>query len=409
MTAGPRGAGMPTWMVGLFAIACGLSVATNYYVQALTPAIAKDLHESGATVGLLVTFAQIGFAVGIVLFVPLGDVFRRKRLVPALLIGAAAALGLAAAAPNFAVLASALVVASVCSVAAQVLVPLAATLAHPDLQGRVVGQVMSGLLSGVLLARTVAGLVAAQGGWRLVYVVAAILVAALAITLAVVMPDAAPSSDLAYGRLLMSIGHLVVEHPQLRWRIVYGAVTFAGFGALWTTVALLAADHFHYGEAAIGVLALVGAAGALCAQGSGRLVDAGRLHGATGVFLMLIFIGWALTGPAGHSIAALVAALVLIDVGVQGVHIANQSAIYRLDAAARSRITSAYMTLYFCGGATGSLVAALAYGRVGWSGVVLTGWVFAILGLGIWTFRELSGRDPVRPPSTSRSQRQERA
>ncbi|GLE52267.1 MFS transporter [Mycobacterium montefiorense] len=392
---------LPGWQVGVFATACALSVATNYYVQALTPAIATDLHEPGPTVGLLVTLAQIGFAVGVIFIVPAGDLVRRKPLVCLLLGGTAGALALAAAAPNLTALACALLLASLCSVAAQILVPLAATLASPDRQGRVVGQVMSGLLVGVLLARTIAGLVAAHGGWRLMYGVAAALVAAIAIVLVFSLPDVAPSSTLSYPKLLKSIGSLLVEHPQLRVRIAYGAVTFAGFGSLWTTVALLAADRYHYGEATIGLLALVGAAGALCAQGAGRLVDRGRLHTATGIFLVAILMGWVFAAFGAHNIIALLTALILIDIGVQGVHIANQSAIYRLDPTARSRINSAYIAFYFLGGATGSTIAAIAYGHRGWRAVVLAGIIFGIIGLLMWMLRLLTGRDRDRIPSAT--------
>jgi predicted MFS family arabinose efflux permease len=343
-------------------------------------------------VGLLVPLAQIGFVVGILFIVPLGDLLQRRRLVSVLLIGTALALAVAAVAWNFTVLATATLAAGVCSVAAQVLVALSATLAAPDRQGRVVGQVMSGLLIGVLLARTVAGIVAAGWGWRWVYASAAILMAVLAGVLRVALPEVAASSDLPYRRLLLSVGRLLVVHPQLRVRIIYGAVTFAGFGALWTTIALLAADRYHYNEATIGLLALVGAIGALAAQGSGRLVDAGLLHVATGAFLLTILGGWVAGVYGGNSLAALILSLILIDLGVQGIHIANQSAIYRLDPGARNRITTAYIALYFCGGAIGSVTAAIAYGRAGWSAVVVSGIVFTAIGIVIWALPARNAR-----------------
>lgn len=383
-------------MVALFASSCGVSVATNFYVQALAPTIAKDLGVAGSLVALLVPLSQVGFAVGVVFIVPLGDLVRRRRLVPLLLLGCGASLVLAAVAPSFAVLAAGLATASVCSVAAPILVPFAATLAKPDRQGRVVGQVMSGLLLGVLLARAAAGLVAAQGGWRVVYWIAALLLVSLAVVLAVVLPNVAPSSDLDYRQLLLSVPRLFAKYPQLCWRSIYGAVAFGGFGALWTTVALLLVDRYNYGEAAIGLLALVGAAGALAAQGSGKLVDAGLLHSATGIFWVVILAGWIAAGYGSNRILALVAALILIDLGVQGIHIANQSAIYRLDPAARSRIQAAYITLYFCGGSVGSLVAATMYRYFGWLGVVLVGIVFTVTGITIWIVRASLGFDPLR-------------
>lgn len=381
---------VPGRLVLLLALACGVSVATNYYAQALLAQIADDLRVSGAMTASLVTLAQVGVAIGIVLLVPLGDLMDRRRLVPVLLGLASLALTAEAAAPNFPLLAAGALLASVFAATGQVIVPLAATLAPGHSRGKVIGQVMSGLLLGILLARTVAGLLASVGGWRLVYLVAAVLVASLAVVLRRALPPTRPSSTLRYGRLLVSVLSLVRSHPTLRIRALYGLLTFAAFGAFWTCLALLlAGPPYHYGEAAIGLLSLFGAGGALAARSAGRMVDRGWLHPETGGFLLVGLAGWAIAVAGGRQLLAVIVGMVLIDLAVQGTHIANQTAIYRLDPAARGRVTTAYMSAYFLGGGLGSAFAALAYQHAGWPGVCLVGGGSLLLGLLVWLVEQL--------------------
>ena len=174
------GDGMAPGMVALFAVACGISVASLYYAQPLLPRIATSLGVGSGTAGLIVTAAQIGYGLGLALLVPLGDLLVRRRLVPGILAVAALALFSASVAPTIDLLIASVAVAGVCSVSAQILVPFAATLASPGQRGRVVGTVMSGLLLGILLARTFSGLIAEVAGWRTVYAVAGVLVLLLA-------------------------------------------------------------------------------------------------------------------------------------------------------------------------------------------------------------------------------------
>jgi predicted MFS family arabinose efflux permease len=373
-------------LVLLLAVACGAAVANLYYAQPLLGTIAATLGVSASTTALLVTASQIGYAAGLVLIVPLGDLLNRRRLVPGMLLLTTVGLAGAAVAPNLAGLAIALAVVGTTSVVAQVLVPFASSLAAEDERGRVVGMVMSGLLIGILLARTFSGLVAQLGGWRLVYGLAAAGTLVLAVALARALPDIAPVDGPPYGRLLRSVGTLIAGEPVLRRRMVYGALGMAGFTVVWTSLALLLSrPPFSYGEAVIGLFGLAGLAGAIAAQAAGRAADTGRGRWATGCFLVAILLGWGLLALGRTSAAGLIAGLVVLDLGVQGQHIINQSTIYALRPDARSRLTTAYMSGNFLAGALASAATVWAWQRGGWLAVCGLGATLACIGVVAWS------------------------
>ena len=385
-------------VVLLLAVACGASVANLYYAQPLLDVIARALGVSSGAAGLLVTASQVGYAAGLVFLVPLGDLLDRRRMVSRMLLVTALGLALAAAAPSFAVLALAIGVVGVTSVVAQMLVPLAGSLAAEHERGKVVGDVMSGLLLGILLARTASGLIAEVGGWRLVYVIAAGLMVALSAVLARTLPPTPPVTDLRYRELLRSVGALVRDEPLLRRRMAYGAMGMASFSVLWTAIAfLLSGAPFHYGEGTIGLFGLAGLVGAGAAQGAGRLADRGHGHAATGAFLAAIAIAWVLLALGGTSLALIIAGIVLLDLGIQGQHILNQSTIYTLAPDARSRVTTAYMTNNFLFGALGSAGASAAWSAGGWGAVSALGIGLAAIGLLAWALEHVTVARRARP------------
>ncbi|WP_211210882.1 MFS transporter [Sporichthya polymorpha] len=382
MTTSPT---MDRRLVLLFAVACGASVANLYYAQPLLDRIADDLDVSPGAAGLLVTASQIGYALGLVTIVPLGDLIARHRLVAPLMALCTLALLGAAAAPNLPVLLLAVLGVGVTAVVAQVLVPLAGALAADHERGTVVGTVMSGLLIGILAARTISGLLAAVAGWRTVYVAAAGLCALLGIVLHRMLPRL-PVADpaLTYRGLVRSLWPLVRDEPVVRRRMVYGALGMAGFTVVWTSLAFLMAEDYGKGEAETGLLGLAGLFGAVAALGAGRLADRGWAHRSTGSFLLCVALGWALLWAGGESIAALVAGLVLVDLGMQGQHITNQSILYALRPEARSRLTTLYMTGNFAAGAVASAFAGVAWSAGGWDAVCLVGGGLALVGCLVW-------------------------
>jgi len=381
--------GLSSRLVVLLAVACGATVANLYYAQPLLDTIAHALNVSSGAAGLLVTATQAGYVAGLILIVPLGDRLQRRRLVSRLLVIDAAALAGATAAPSLGMLAAALAVVGVSSVAAQILVPFASSLAAEEERGRVVGRVMSGLLLGILLARTVAGVVAQLGGWRLIYGLAAGAMLILAFVLRRTLPDAAPpEGGLSYGELLRSVGALIREEPTLRLRMTFGFLSMASFSGLWTSIAfLLSGPEYGYSEAVIGVFSLAGLAGAAMASFAGRVADAGHQLAGTRLAAAGVLAGWGLLALGAHSLAALVAGIVLLDLGVQATQILNQSVIFRLRPEARSRLNTAYMTCYFAGAVSGSAGASYAWERGGWGAVSAAGAIAAALGLALTAVR----------------------
>jgi len=369
-------------LVVLLAVACGATVANLYYAQPLLDTIARALNVSSGTAGLLVTATQAGYVAGLVLIVPLGDLLQRRRLVSRLLVIDALALAAATVAPSIGVLAAALAVVGVSSVAAQILVPFASSLAAEEERGRVVGRVMSGLLLGILLARTVAGLVAQLGGWRLIYGLAAGAMLILALVLRRALPVVAPpEGGLGYGELLRSVGTLIREEPTLRLRMAFGFASMVSFSGFWTSIAfLLSGPEYGYSEAVIGLFSLAGIAGAWMAAIAGRVADAGHQLAGTRLAALGVLASWGLLALGAHSLAALVAGIVLFDLGVQATQILNQSVIFRLRPEARSRLNTAYMTCYFAGAVSGSAGASFAWERGGWGAVSTAGAIVAAVG-----------------------------
>jgi predicted MFS family arabinose efflux permease len=392
------GEGISRGLVILLAIATGASVANLYYAQPLLHAIAAGLHSSPSTAALLVTASQIGYAAGLLLIVPLGDLVDRRLLVVRMLGVCALALVIGALAPGLGVLALAIALAGVTSTVAQVLVPFASVLASEDQRGRVVGEVMSGLLTGILVARTFSGLIAQAAGWRAVFGFGAFAMVALALALWRSLPDVPPSERASYPRLLASVGTLLRDEPLLRMRMIYGGMGMASFSVLWTTLALLLSRApFHYGSAVIGLFGLAGMAGAIAAQAAGRAADGGRASRATGLFLAAIAAGWALLAAGQRSVAVLVIGIAVLDLGIQGQHILNQTVIYARRPDARSRLTTAYMTGNFLCGAIASALAAAVWDSGGWGAVCALGGACSGLALVVWAAGRFGALPDVRP------------
>jgi len=408
MPTSATGSRMGPGMVALFAVSCGISAANLYYAQPLLPQISRDLHVGSGRAALVITAGQVGYGIGLALIVPLGDILVRRRLVPGLLLVAAAALLAASVAPDITILIMAVTVAGLCSVAAQILVPFAASLAGDWERGRVVGTVMSGLLLGILLARTFSGLIAQAAGWRTVYVVAGGVVLVLSAVLNRRLPGEHRRPSMDYSELLASVVHLMRTEPVLRLRSAIGGLTFATFNVIWTSLAfLLVGSPYHYGEAVIGLFGLLGASGALAASFSGRLADRGLERWVTGGSLLVLVGSIGLLAIGAHQLWALIAGIVVGDLAIQAVHIQNQQLIFGIHPSARSRLTTGYMVTYFIGGAVGSATTGLAYAADGWSGVIVLGVCYSGSGLALWLASQaglIHRRSKGRPaPRSARS------
>lgn len=377
--------GLSPALILLMSVATGLAVASNYYAQPLLETIARNFSLSASSAGFIVTAAQLGYAVGLLFLVPLGDMFERRAMIVSMTLLAAGGMLITASSQSLSMMILGTALTGLFSVVAQILVPLAATLASPEKRGKVVGTIMSGLLLGILLARTVAGLLAGIGGWRTVYWVASVLMVVMALALWRGLPKVKSETHLNYPQLLGSVFSLFIKDKLLRTRALLGCFTFANFSILWTSMAfLLASPPFNYSEGVIGLFGLAGAAGALGARPAGGLADKGKSHLTTTVGLVMLLLSWAAIWYGHVSVLALIVGILVLDLTVQGVHITNQTVIYRVKPDARNRLTAGYMTSYFIGGAAGSLISASAWQHAGWTGVCTVGSVMALLNLLVW-------------------------
>ncbi|OBQ74960.1 MFS transporter [Mesorhizobium erdmanii] len=370
----------------VFAIACGLSVANVYFAHPLLDAMAHDFAIAPASVGIVVTVTQIGYALGLFFIVPLGDLFDRRKLIAGQAVLSTVALIAVGIAPNAAMLLASLAIVGLLAVVVQVLVAYAADLAVPSQRGRAVGTVTSGVITGILLARFVAGVIADFAGWRWVYLVSAALTLAMSVVLYFMLPrHEAERPRTSYPRLLGSVVLLFVQEPLLRVRAVLAMLIFATFNVLWAPMVLpLSAAPFSLSHTEIGLFGLAGVAGALGARWTGGLVDRGRGQLVTGLALLLMIAAWLPIAFMGSSLWLLVAGIVMLDLAIQAIHVTNQSLIFGRRPDARSRLVGGYMIFYSLGSALGSIASTMAYGAFGWSGVCLLGAGIGLLALLIW-------------------------
>ncbi|MGI5212495.1 MFS transporter [Plantactinospora sp. CA-290183] len=377
----------------LFAVAAGAAIANLHWAQPILGFIAGDLRAATATAGWLVTATQIGYAAGVLLLVPLGDVLDRRRFVPVLLLTSAAALLLCALAPSIGVLLLALGLLGVTTISGQVLTPLAGDLATDAHRGQVVGAVGSGTLTGILASRTISGFVAGAAGWRTVFALAAVVAVLLAVLLYRAIPPLAPRTRMPYPALIASVGAVVLRERAARWTLVLAATGFAVFSLLWTALTfLLSGPPFEYPVPMIGLFGLAGLVGALAVQHAGRLHDRGWSLPATGAAWVLALGAFVGAAFAGRSVVLLVVVIVIVDVALQAQALLSRARLFAISHEARSRLNTALGTGNFIGGAIGSAAATALWSAAGWTAVTIAGAALCCLALAVWT---LGRRGPL--------------
>lgn len=368
----------------LLATATGLAVASIYYVQPLLGLLSDQFGVGSAAIGLLPTLTQLGYGAAILLLSPLGDRFDRRRIIVVKAAALVAALAFAALAPGFAALCMASVAIGLAATLAQDLVPAAATLAPEAERGKRVGQVMTGLLLGILLSRVASGALAAVAGWRAVYAVAAVAVAALIPLLWRSLPRFVPATSAGYGSLLMSMAGLWARHAPLRRAALTQGLLSVAFSSFWSTLALvLAGPDFGQGSAVAGAFGLAGAAGALAAPLAGGIADKRGPQAVIRVAALLVFLAFAVQAVAPASLWLLVAVAVVFDLGVQAALVSHQSVIYSLDPASRSRLNAVLVSSMFVGMASGAALGSTLLASFGWRAVPTLGAVAALGALAI--------------------------
>ena len=367
----------------LFMAACtGLIVANLYYCQPLIILIAKEFKIPEANAGTMTYLTQAGYAIGLFFMVPLGDKIERKKQILITTFASVIALIIAAVAPSFFVLQIASLLIGITSIVPQLILPLAASLSAPEQRGKVVGTIMSGLLIGILLSRTLSGFIGQLFGWRSMFWIAAGICLLIFFVIQNKFPVNKPQFEGSYGQLIQSLFTLIKTQPVLREATLINVFCFAQFGAFWTTMVLLLSDApFHFNSAAIGLFGIVGASGALAAPLVGKLGDKGNSRKAIGYACLLLLISFVVYYFSAENVIGIVIGIVLMDIGIQGVHISNQTRVYSLLPEARNRLNTVFMSFSFLGTAAGSAYGLLLWKLGGWHAVTIGCAVLALLAL----------------------------
>ena len=360
-------------LLWLMAIACGLCAGANYYCQPLISSIQQYYQVPESQVALTVTFAQISYALGLLFIVPLGDMLNKTKLIPFLMLGAAAGLFICASAVNLPMLWVGTIIAGLFSVAAQILIPLATMAVKLEKTGEVVGFLMSGLLVGILLSTSIAGLFSDLFHWKMIYIVSGISMLALSFYLRGKLPSL-PRLRISYTAIFKSMGILLKQEPRLVLRSLTGACAFAAMSMLFSTIALLLTQEpFQLSDVMVGLVTLVGVFGALSTQFIGKWADRGHIKILSWIGCSILMGSWLFLYFGAVSLLSYILGYGLINLGLAITHSCNQNVIFRLRPDAKSRVNSLYMTLYFIGGACGSALGVYAWHHGGWSMTCLAG------------------------------------
>lgn len=367
----------------LMTITTAVVVGNNYYNQPLLGLMAKDFRVTESQISFIAMLTQIGFALGLLFIVPLGDMMRRKKLILSTFFLMTIALLAMTIAPNLGFLYVASFLVGFTSVVPQMFVPMAAEMATPEKRNSAIGMVMSGLLLGILLSRVVAGFVGELWGWKMIYYIAAVVMIILAILIKIKLPDIHPSFKGNYSGLMKSLVHLTKTQPVLRLAAFRGALGFAGFSAFWIALVFhLEKAPFHAGSSVAGLFGLVGAVGALAAALVGKVARRISPFNIVLTATILLLVSWIIFYWGGYTYIGLIIGVILLDLGLQSMHIMNQSSFFALNLGANNRLNTVYMFSYFVGGSLGTFLASQAWKYYQWNGVIGVGIICTLLVLG---------------------------
>ena len=381
--------GMPTWLVIALSVMAGVSVANIYYCQPLLNMIREDLGLSAFQVNLMPVATQVGYALGLLLIIPLGDMYSRRRTIIACFTAAVLSLLAIYTSRNAALLLAASFVTGAASVSPQVFIPFVLLYSKPDQKERKSGIILSGLLMGILASRVLSGYVGSAFGWRSMYLIAAVMMALSELVLLRIFPDVESSYRGSFGSLMKSIATLAARHPLSLLYSVRSGLAFGSMLGLWACLAFRMKEApFYAGSDTVGLLALCGVAGALTASNVGKYIPRYGVERVNWIGACLILASWMILGFLGDSYAGMIAGIIIIDIGMQCIQLSNQSATMRLCPEATSRMNTIYMVTYFIGGSLGTFLAGTAWSSHGWIGTVVTGTALIVCSMLVSAVRE---------------------
>ena len=380
---------MTKFLAILFAICSGLAIGNLYWAQPLLVQIMDGFGLPAANGGLLVTATQIGYAMGILFILPLGDFVRRKRMIALVMVLSVLALVSCAISPSFIILSLSLFSMGIVTISGQIILPLAGDLSREDERGHIVGIVSSGITTGILFSRFASGIIAGFWGWRSVYVIAAALNLGMVLVMIYVLPEIpAKNKFKSYGKLLASVFTTFKNHGSLPNILLHSGLIFGLiFNIFWTSLTfLLSAEPFNYNTFQIGLVSLAGLAAAVFGVGIGKLQDKGLSIPALGAFIVVCLVSMVCGFAFSDSIVAIVIVAAVLSVAVQGVSVLTQTRLFNLSQGERSRLNTVFVVNNFIFGAVGSALASLLWSLGGWSYVMMAASAVSVAALIVWLF-----------------------
>ena len=380
---------MTKFLAILFAICSGLAIGNLYWAQPLLVQIMDGFGLPAANGGLLVTATQIGYAMGILFILPLGDFVRRKRMIALVMVLSVLALVSCAISPSFIILSLSLFSMGIVTISGQIILPLAGDLSREDERGHIVGIVSSGITTGILFSRFAIGIIAGFWGWRSVYVIAAALNLVMVLVMIYVLPEIpAKNKFKSYGKLLASVFTTFKNHSSLPNILLHSGLIFGLiFNIFWTSLTfLLSAEPFNYNTFQIGLVSLAGLAAAVFGVGIGKLQDKGLSIPALGAFIVVCLVSMVCGFAFSDSIVAIVIVAAVLSVAVQGVSVLTQTRLFNLSQGERSRLNTVFVVNNFIFGAIGSALASLLWSLGGWSYVMMAASAVSVAALIVWLF-----------------------
>lgn len=366
----------------LMAVVTGVIVANLNFIQPIENLIATEFSLSKSVVGALAMVTQLGYAFGLLLIVPLGDIFDRYHLIQVMMVLSIGSLLLAYWAPNAGVFAVATTLVGITSVAPQIIIPYAGYLAPSLQRGKVLGVVLSGLLTGILLSRSFSGLLGSILPWQDIYLIAAVIDLVFLLIVHRYLPhDARGHQDLRYWPVIRTLPQLFLHQRALRGSAINGFCLFGMSNVLWSTLAFYLASQYHLGSSVAGLLGLLGIAGVLAAPWIGNLVDQRSPRLTIGLSMVLSGLAFVIFWLVGFWLIGLIVGIILLDLGTQFSQVSNQAIVQSLNRQQSSRNNSVFMFSYFLGGSLGTLAATWAWSQAGWTGVCLVAAAFLVVAL----------------------------
>lgn len=368
------------------ATTCGLLAANLIYAQPLLATIGRSFAVSVNQVGLIPMLGQFGYALGLILIVPLGEKYNQRSLIVLMLCAVVLPLALMAAAPTVVLLMIASCLVGFMSIVPELIIPFAARLAPSNERGRVVGTVLCGFLVGTPLATILSGFVGEHLGWRTIFWIAAAMMIVLAVVLRFLLPDdRSAKSEVSYPQLLGSLWGLLRSEPVLQEVSILGILVFGAFTVFWVTLSfILETPPYHFGSDVVGLFGLVGIAGALAALFVGRFADRRDARYANGVALAVILLAFVVMWLTGQKLLGLIIGAFLLDLGAQSNQAANEARLYSLNPAAWNRLNTIYILMFCLGGSLGAVLGAFGWSIARWNGVYGIACFMLLVALGFY-------------------------